>query len=117
MLGNDGIDTKAANFRALASKIKSAGADGFFFGGITQNKGVQLFKDVNAANPDAKLFGPDGVADSPFFEKVGSAMEKNVVHHGADARPEGVSAGGAGLLQGVQVEVRQGSGALRHLRL
>jgi branched-chain amino acid transport system substrate-binding protein len=76
VLGNDGIDTKAANFRALASKIKSAGADGFFFGGITQNKGVQVFKDVNAVNPDTKLFGPDGVADSPFFEKVGPAIEK-----------------------------------------
>jgi branched-chain amino acid transport system substrate-binding protein len=76
VLGNDGIDTKAANFRSLAAKIKGAGADGFFFGGITQNKGVQLFKDVNAANPDAKLFGPDGVADSPFFEKVGDSIAK-----------------------------------------
>ena len=76
--GNDGIDTKAANFRALASKIKSSGADGFFFGGITQNKGVQVFKDVAAANPDIKLFGPDGVAESPFSEKLGASVEKNV---------------------------------------
>ena len=78
VLGNDGIDTKAANFRALASKIQSAGADGFFFGGITQNKGVQVFKDVNAANPDIKMFGPDGVAESAFSEKLGSKVEKNV---------------------------------------
>jgi len=78
VLGNDGIDTKAANFRALASKIKSAGADGFFFGGITQNKGVQVFKDVAAANPDIKMFGPDGVAESAFSEKLGSTVEKNV---------------------------------------
>ena len=77
VLGNDGIDTKAANFRSLGAKIKSSGADGFFFGGITQNKGVQLFKDVNAANPDMKLFGPDGVADSPFYEKVGANIAKN----------------------------------------
>ena len=47
-----------------------------FFGGITQNKGVQLFKDVNAANPDIKLFGPDGVAESAFSEKLGPAVEK-----------------------------------------
>jgi branched-chain amino acid transport system substrate-binding protein len=76
VLGNEGIDTKAANFRSLAAKIKSSGADAFFFGGVTQNKGVQLYKDVNASNPDAKLFGPDGVADSPFYEKVGPAIEK-----------------------------------------
>ena len=77
VLGNDGIDTKAANFRSLASKIKSSGANGFFFGGITQNKGVQLYTDVNAANPDMKLFGPDGVADSPFYEKVNGKIAKN----------------------------------------
>ena len=78
VLGNDGIDTKAANFRALGSKIKSSGADGFFFGGITQNKGVQVFKDVAASNPDIKMFGPDGVAESAFSEKLGSKVEKNV---------------------------------------
>jgi branched-chain amino acid transport system substrate-binding protein len=78
VLGNDGIDTKAANFRSLASKIQSSGADGFFFGGITQNKGVQVFKDVNASNPDIKMFGPDGVAESPFTEKLGAKVEKNV---------------------------------------
>jgi branched-chain amino acid transport system substrate-binding protein len=74
--GNDGIDTKAANFRSLATKIKSSGADCMFFGGITQNKGVQVFKDVNAANPTMKLFGPDGVAESAFATKLGSAVEK-----------------------------------------
>jgi branched-chain amino acid transport system substrate-binding protein len=74
--GNDGIDTKAANFRTLAQKIKSSGADCMFFGGITQNKGVQVFKDVNAANPSMKLFGPDGVAESAFSEKVPVAVQK-----------------------------------------
>jgi branched-chain amino acid transport system substrate-binding protein len=74
--GNDGIDTKAANFRSLATKLKSSGADCMFFGGITQNKGVQVFKDVHAANPSMKLFGPDGVAESTFASKVGSSVEK-----------------------------------------
>jgi branched-chain amino acid transport system substrate-binding protein len=74
--GNDGIDTKAANFRSLATKVKSSGADCMFFGGITQNKGVQVFKDVHAANPTMKLFGPDGVAESAFSEKLGSDVEK-----------------------------------------
>ena len=76
--GNDGIDTKAANFRALASKVGASGADCFFFGGITQNKGVQVFKDVAAAAPDVKMFAPDGVAESPFTTKLGPAVEKRV---------------------------------------
>jgi branched-chain amino acid transport system substrate-binding protein len=73
---NEGIDTKAANFRSLATKVKSSGADCMFFGGITQNKGVQLFTDVNAANPSMKLFGPDGVAESPFSTKLNAATQK-----------------------------------------
>jgi branched-chain amino acid transport system substrate-binding protein len=73
---DEGIDTKAANFRTVAGKIKSSGADCLFFGGITQNKGVQVFKDVHAANPTMKLFGPDGVAESTFAEKIGSSVEK-----------------------------------------
>jgi branched-chain amino acid transport system substrate-binding protein len=74
--GNDGIDTKAANFRTLAAKVKSSGADCMFFGGITQNKGVQVFKDMHAANPTMKLFGPDGVAESAFSGKIGPSVEK-----------------------------------------
>lgn len=76
VLGNQGIDPKAANYRALASTIKGSGADCVFFGGITQNNAVQLFKDLNAAMPTAKLFGPDGVAESAFSEKLGSKVEK-----------------------------------------
>jgi len=76
VLANEGIDPKAANYRALAGKIKGAGANGMFFGGITQNNAVQVFKDVNAVNPTVKMFGPDGVAESPFSTKLGSAVEK-----------------------------------------
>jgi branched-chain amino acid transport system substrate-binding protein len=76
IVGNDGIDTKAANFRTLATKVKSSGADCMFFGGITQNKGVQVFTDVSAVNPDMKLFGPDGVAESPFTSKLKPSVQK-----------------------------------------
>jgi branched-chain amino acid transport system substrate-binding protein len=76
IVGNDGIDTKAANFRSLATKIKSKGADCMFFGGITDNKAVQVWKDVGAANPNIKMFGPDGVAETTFTSKIGAALEK-----------------------------------------
>lgn len=76
VLGNQGIDPKAANYRALAGTIKGAGADCVFFGGITQNNAVQLFKDLNATMPSAKLFGPDGVAEVAFASKLGSKVEK-----------------------------------------
>jgi branched-chain amino acid transport system substrate-binding protein len=78
VLGNEGIDPKAPNFRSLASKIESAGADCFVFSGITANGAVQLFKDVAAAVPKAKLFGPDGVAESGFSDPKEGGIPENV---------------------------------------
>jgi branched-chain amino acid transport system substrate-binding protein len=66
--GNEGIDPKAPNFRSQAQTIADAGADCFVFSGITANGAVQLYKDVSAAVPDAKLYGPDGVAESGFSD-------------------------------------------------
>ena len=60
------VDTKAANFRATADDFASQGVDCFIFGGITASNAVQLYKDMAAAMPEAKLYGPDGVADTDF---------------------------------------------------
>ena len=68
IIANDAIDKNAPNYRSLASKAKGAGADCFVYSGITANNGVQLFKDFAAALPSAKLYGPDGVAESGFSD-------------------------------------------------
>jgi branched-chain amino acid transport system substrate-binding protein len=65
---NEGIDPKAANYRSQAQGAKRAGADCFVFAGITSNNAVQIFKDYGAALPDAKLYGPDGVAEASFTD-------------------------------------------------
>jgi branched-chain amino acid transport system substrate-binding protein len=65
--GNEGIDPKAPNFRSQAAAIKSDGADCFVFSGVTPNGAVQLYKDIAAALPDAKLYGPDGVSNPEFY--------------------------------------------------
>lgn len=65
---NEGIDPKASNFRSLASRAKGEGVDCFVFSGITANGAVQIFKDFSAAIPNAKLYGPDGVAESGFSD-------------------------------------------------
>jgi len=68
IISNEGIDKNAANYRSLAQKAKSAGADCFVYAGITANNAVQLYKDFSAAIPAAKLYGPDGVAESGFVD-------------------------------------------------
>ena len=75
---NEGIDPKAPNFRSQAASIQEAGADCFVFSGITANGAVQLYKDVAAAVPDAKLYGPDGVAESGFADPAEGGIPGNV---------------------------------------
>lgn len=75
VVGEDSWDGKAANYRALAAKVKSSGADGVFAGGIIDNNGPQLFKDLNAAVPDAKLFGPDGMATVDFTKEIPAKVQ------------------------------------------
>jgi branched-chain amino acid transport system substrate-binding protein len=75
---NEGIDPKAPNFRSLAAKAKSGGADCFAFSGITANGAVQIFKDFSAALPSAKLYGPDGVTDAEFVNPDKGGIPKSV---------------------------------------
>jgi branched-chain amino acid transport system substrate-binding protein len=58
-----GTDKNSPNYRSIASKIKS---DCFVWAGVTGENGVQVFKDVAAANKTVKLYGPDGVTEEAF---------------------------------------------------
>jgi branched-chain amino acid transport system substrate-binding protein len=66
VIGDTGIQPDAANFRGYASELKGKNADCFMFGGVTANGAIQLYKDVNDALPNAKLYGGDGVCESGF---------------------------------------------------
>lgn len=86
--GEDSWDGKASNYRALASKIKASGADAVFAGGIIDNNGPQLFKDLNAANPDAKLFGPDGLATVDFTKEIPAKVQQQTYLTAPTVSPE-----------------------------
>ncbi|HEV3229791.1 MAG TPA: branched-chain amino acid ABC transporter substrate-binding protein [Solirubrobacteraceae bacterium] len=66
--GNLPYDPKAANYRSLASRVAGTGADCVFISAITENNAVQLTKDMASALPTAKIFGPDGVAESTYTD-------------------------------------------------
>jgi branched-chain amino acid transport system substrate-binding protein len=68
VVANDAIDKNAPNYRSLAEKASGTGANCFVYSGITANNAVQLYKDFAAALPDAKLYGPDGVAETGFSD-------------------------------------------------
>jgi branched-chain amino acid transport system substrate-binding protein len=79
---NTGIDPKQPNFRTYAQTIKAQGADCFVFSGIVANGGVQITKDVAAALPNAKIYGPDGMCTNtwtnPAKGGVPLSIDKNI---------------------------------------
>jgi branched-chain amino acid transport system substrate-binding protein len=66
IVGNTKVDKTAPNYRSYAASIKGKGADCFIFSGVTANGAIQINKDVSAALPNAKLYGPDGTCESGF---------------------------------------------------
>jgi branched-chain amino acid transport system substrate-binding protein len=78
LLSNTGIQKDAPNFRAYAASLQRQNADCFVFAGVTANGAVQLMKDVAAALPNAKLYGPDGTCESDMTNPSKGGMPTSV---------------------------------------
>jgi branched-chain amino acid transport system substrate-binding protein len=72
LTGYEGIDVRAANYKALVTKIKASGANLVYFGGTTQSNGGQLAKDLRSGGFDGKLMVPDGCVEKAFIEAAGA---------------------------------------------
>jgi branched-chain amino acid transport system substrate-binding protein len=78
VLGHEGIDGTAPNYRALMQKIAQLNPDAIYFGGITDNNAAQLVNDkVGAGMPNENVIfmGPDGILEEAFVEAAGDAAE------------------------------------------
>ncbi len=82
ILGRDGIDGKATDYKALAEKIKATNPDLVYFGGITQNNAGQLWRDLRDAMPNVKLMGPDGILEDAWIQAAGAAAEGTYITFG-----------------------------------
>jgi branched-chain amino acid transport system substrate-binding protein len=72
VLGREGIDGKAADYRALAAKILDLNPDLVYYGGITQNNAGQIWKDIRGEGYKNKLMGPDGIFEQAFLDAAGA---------------------------------------------
>ena len=72
VLGQESIDPKAADYRALAAKILDLNPDLVYYGGITQNNAGQLLKDIKGEGYTGKFMGPDGIYETAFIEAAGA---------------------------------------------
>ncbi len=78
VLGHEGIDAKASDYRALMNKIKALNPDLIYYGGITQNNSGQLIKDARNIGMTAdkvKFMGPDGTFEQALIDAAGKDAE------------------------------------------
>jgi len=72
VLGHEGIDSQAQEFKSLMTKIKAAAPDLVYFGGTTQTKAGQVAKDMIAVGLKCKVMVPDGCFEDAFISSAGA---------------------------------------------
>jgi branched-chain amino acid transport system substrate-binding protein len=85
IVGREGIDGSAANYRSLMNKIAEVDPDAIYFGGIIENNAGQLIKDkvgAGMSNDDVLFIGPDGIFVDTFLTQSGNAAEGAYVTFG-----------------------------------
>ena len=72
VLGRDGLDPKAQEYKSVMTKIAALRPDFVYFGGTTQQNAGQVAKDMIAVGFRAKLMVPDGCFDTAFIQSSGA---------------------------------------------
>jgi branched-chain amino acid transport system substrate-binding protein len=78
IVGREGIDGSASNYRSLMNKIADADADAIYFGGIIENNAAQIIKDkvgAGMSNEDVAFIGPDGIFVDALLSQGGDSVE------------------------------------------
>jgi len=78
VVGREGIDGSAPNYRSLMNKIAQAQPDAVYFGGIIENNAAQLIKDkvgAGMSNDDVAFIGPDGIFVDELLSQAGDSAE------------------------------------------
>jgi branched-chain amino acid transport system substrate-binding protein len=78
VLGRDGIDGKASDFKALATKLADLKPDLIYFGGIVDNRADVLLKDIREVMPDVKFMGPDGINTQSMIDGAGADVAEGM---------------------------------------
>ena len=73
VLGSQKTSDKDSDFNALVTKVKAAGPDLVYYGGV-YNSGALLSKQLKDGSVKAPLMGGDGLYDPKFIELAGAAQ-------------------------------------------
>ncbi len=92
----EGIDTKATDYSALATKIANSGADSVYFGGIESNHPGLVLKALRAAGWKGQFGGPDGIFTTSVIQEAGTDGEGMIATAGGIPPKEVAKASPAG---------------------
>ncbi|MER2269654.1 branched-chain amino acid ABC transporter substrate-binding protein [Methylobacterium oxalidis] len=81
----EGINPGEKDFSALVSKLKQAGIDIVYFGGIHTEAGL-LIRQMRDQGLQATLMGGDGITDKEFVQIAGPGAEGTLMTFSPDAR-------------------------------
>lgn len=82
IVGQEGLDYKAQDYRAVVNKVKGSGAEMVYFGGITQNGAGKLVKDLRSGGFTGYFMSPDGTKEEAFIKSAGPAAQGCLVTMG-----------------------------------
>jgi len=101
VVGHEGIDPKAADYKALMTKISTSNAggppDAIFVGMVVDNNASQLLKDkvaIMGDNETVKYMGPDGVQTQAFIDGAGADVAEGAYGSVAGLAPADYTAAG-----------------------
>ncbi len=85
VLGHEGIDTKAADYKALMTKISTSNngkaPDAIFVGMVIDSNATQLLKDkvsIMGDNTKVKFMGPDGIQTQAMIDGAGATIAEGI---------------------------------------
>ncbi|MFN8412774.1 MAG: branched-chain amino acid ABC transporter substrate-binding protein [Anaerolineales bacterium] len=85
VVGHEGIDPKAADYKALMTKISTsnngAAPDAIYVGMVVDNNAAQLLKDkvaIMGDNATVKFVGPDGIQTQAMIDGAGADVAEGV---------------------------------------
>jgi branched-chain amino acid transport system substrate-binding protein len=82
--GPEIVDPRARDLTGIAAKVRDAGPDLVYYGGLTDNNAGELFKNLRAAvGGNVKLMGPDDLYRQGFLDDAGPAAEGAYLTFGA----------------------------------
>ena len=81
----EGVNKDDKDFSALVSKVKAAGADLIYWGGLHDTGGL-ILRQMRAQGVRAPLMGGDGITDDEFASIAGPGAEGTLMTYGPDPR-------------------------------